>query len=120
MEWLIPSAQAGVEIEPGDCLPCGFCARIRNGHVTLVVAGVSIDEGDVCYEATGSIGEAPPFHQVAGPSGACTDPISLPIQSLEGEAPNRTLVLGAGSEVLEMNEDPLRSCNCNAVECVEP
>lgn len=115
LDWLIPGAHA--QTRPPECSFCGACARIRNGRVTLVVAGVSSDEDDVCFEATGSIGETSPFQQVAGPGGACTTPISVPIQSLEGTAPNRTLVLGAGSDILQMNEDPSRSCNCNAFEC---
>lgn len=119
LDWLVPTAHAGGS-SLGSCLPCGACARIQNGGVTVVVSGLSIDpEGEVCFQATGSILGPADFTQVRGPGGACSNPGTISIVGLEGEAPNRTLVLDTGTELVHMEEDPSRSCSCNTFECVE-
>ncbi len=121
LEWLVPSARAG-QPRPGPvtCNMCEGCARIRDMQVTLSILALDpedIDSPTVCYEGTGVIGDSVTLSPASSdPAFSCEVP-SISLLALEGEAPDRRLVLDAGLGEFYMDEDPSRTCSCGALDC---
>ncbi len=118
LEWLMPGARAGTKIPQLQCSHCGTCARIRDGLVTVTLARHdNPNDTDVCYEATGGLGETVAFSPTGQPSFICSAPTSVQLVRVEGAAPNRTLVISDGSAEFALVEDPSRTCSCGGVAC---
>lgn len=121
LAWLMPRAHAGgniPNIPTLQCGHCGACARIRNGQVTVTIVRFDIPNNTkTCYEAAGGFGETVGFNVIGTPSNICTQPGVLKIVRLEGQAPNRVLVVSDGANETNLPEDPSRTCDCDAFPC---
>ncbi|HSH41482.1 MAG TPA: hypothetical protein VK973_05080 [Arenicellales bacterium] len=114
LDLIMPVAHA--QTDGPSCLPCGACARIRSGKITLTVTGLS-DGNQFCLEATGRLGGSAGFQLKSGDAGTCIEENRVEFLRIEGSAPARTLVVGGGPEV-GLDEDPSRTCNCVEMACV--
>lgn len=118
LDGVVPTAHAGEAPPPRGCLPCGVCARIRGGNVTVTVTGLSDGgQGPFCLEASGRVGGTAPIQLVNGDTGDCEVVNSVEILRVEGIAPARTLVIDSGSEA-HLDEDPSRTCSCVDMACI--
>jgi hypothetical protein len=122
LDWLMPGAYAGSsppEIPELPCSPCGLCARIEDETVTLTILRIESETlSEICYEASGKIGQTVHFSLVSGLPVYCSTPGSIQIVRIEDEAPGRTLVLGDGTSELNLVEDPSRQCSCGELACI--
>jgi len=118
LDRVVPTARAGEAPPPRGCLPCGVCARIRGGKVTVTVTGLSDGgSGPFCLEASGRVGGTVPIQLVDGDTGDCEVVNSVEILRVEGSAPTRTLIIGGGTEA-SLEEDPSRTCSCVEMACI--
>jgi len=123
LEWLIPSARAGAEQQPPDCGLCGLCGRLRDGRLALFVVGTpfSFESSQLdCFQGEGRVGDDIDFSAVNGEESVCPPPLPLRFVGVEGETPNRRVVISFDGGEFDLVEDTARRCVCEALnDCPE-